>query len=188
MTDKIVTAAIAVVPSLIVVLIEHCFSMQREKRAAKERLLYNFLPQRLEFYGKVNKFAAEQILNGVFSEDSRLCEIKEEAEKIAKEINELSLGAVQFGSMDTANELVNLSCIILYIQTLEIESESLENKAVKELCVSVKSHLQELQMLARKENHSEEIESFMQDIFEKHKKLFKNADVIQKKKHLKKSH
>ena len=87
MTDKIVTAAIAVVPSLIVVLIEHCFSMQREKRAAKERLLYNFLPQRLEFYGKVNKFAAEQILNGVFSEDSRLCEIKEEAEKIAKEIN-----------------------------------------------------------------------------------------------------
>ena len=56
MQSQIVTALIAVVPSLLVLVIQQFFNVLSDKRAFKEHVLDNLIPERRKFYGDLMTF------------------------------------------------------------------------------------------------------------------------------------
>ena len=122
MLDRLLTAAIAVIPALLTLIIEQVFSARREKRAARERLLYNFLPKRLEFYHKLRAFIAEDLARCKAADLSTADDIQREAFRLNEQVVALTRDALYVASSPVTQALVRLSAALVALQYASIQA------------------------------------------------------------------
>lgn len=116
MPSQIFTVLSAVVPALLVLLTEQVFNLIRDKRASRERLMYYFLPKRLEFYRGLLTFIAENLSRRKSAQFLSASDVQSEALDLNEEVIKLHTAAVCCASMSVASTPVLLSSGLLALQ------------------------------------------------------------------------
>ena len=156
MPNQILTALVAVVPALLVLLTEQVFNLLRDKRASHERLMYYFLPKRLDFYHELLCFASENLSRCKSAQFKSAPEVQREALDLNEKVIKLHAGAVCFASMNVASALVIFSAGLLSLQ--EECDHAPVDKLVEEFRGLVSAIEKRLNMAFREELHADEMD------------------------------
>lgn len=156
MPSQIFTVLSAVVPALLVLLTEQVFNLIRDKRASRERLMYYFLPKRLEFYRGLLTFIAENLSRRKSAQFLSASDVQSEALDLNEEVIKLHTAAVCCASMSVASTPVLLSSGLLALQ------EECDHAPVDELVEEFRGLLsaaeQRLNVTLRKELHADDMD------------------------------
>ena len=165
MQSQIVTALIAVVPSLLVLVIQQFFNVLTDKRAFKEHVLDNLIPERRKFYGDLMTFVTKDLRDCVLSQELTA---QNKVFQVGEKISGLYAYAIPIASKEVCAELVRFHAKLIGLQTMPVDDDAAVQEHIEAEFSSAVQFLQnELYILIRKECLPDTLDGFLEKRFRK---------------------